>query len=110
MQIVIYDTEHFETTYALIRIFDTPQNNITIFTTVEMSILLKQMLSEKAGCYSWMIKDKRSYTFDLYKYCRRKKASHLFLNTVSYHHIFFAILCFFLRQTKSILTIHAANS
>src|SRR5215212_2295699 len=96
MNIVIYDTEHFETTYALIRILDTPQNKIAMFTTQKMEGVLKEMLAEKVHMYIWFISKKSSlrFVFKIYNYCKRKNVSYLFLNTVSYHHIYFGILCF----------------
>jgi len=112
MNIVIYDTEHFETTYALIRILDRPQNTIAIFTTQKMERVLKEMLADKADMYSWFISTKSSlrFVFRIYNYCKRNNVPYLFLNTVSYHHIYFGILCFILKKTKSILTVHNANN
>jgi glycosyltransferase involved in cell wall biosynthesis len=112
MEIVIYDTEHFETTYAIIRIFDVAKNTITIFANNETAFVLKQMLKEDAQRVNWIIKSKKDYSYaiQLYKYCNKKEVTHLFLNTVSYHHIFLGLVCLFLKKTNSILTVHAANS
>jgi hypothetical protein len=112
MNIAIYDTEHFETTYALVRTLDTPQNELYIFTTSNMESVLKQMLGEKTNKYHWVIQKKTSlrFAFHLFSCCKRKAISYLFLNTVSYHHIYFGIICFFLKKTKSVLTIHDTNN
>jgi len=112
MNIVIYDTEHFETTYTLIQILDIPQNKITVFTTVTMEPVLKEMLAENAHRYVWLTSKKSSlrFVFTIYNYCKRENVSHLFLNTVSYHHIYFGVLCFILKRTKSILTVHNTNN
>lgn len=109
---VIYDTEHFETTYALIRILDKEEIQLAIFTTSKMEFVLKEMLGDSSSRYLWNTCKKSNLWFavKLYHYCSIQKVSHLFLNTVSYHHIYFGVLCGLLRNTKSILTIHNANS
>jgi glycosyltransferase involved in cell wall biosynthesis len=112
MDIAIYDTEHFETTYALIQIFDTPENKVAIFTTRKMKLVLTEMLKERSSKYVWVICEKSNLRFatSLYRYCRSKSVTNLFLSTVSYHHIYFGVISCFLRGTTSILTIHDANN
>jgi hypothetical protein len=112
MNFVIYDTEHFETTYALIRLLENHGNKITVFTNEKTGEVVKGMLKEDAGKIAWVIRKKNNFSFvlDLYRYCKKNKTSWLFLNTVSFHHALFAALCFALKKTHTVLTIHAVNS
>ncbi|MFN2457672.1 MAG: hypothetical protein ABR502_05680 [Chitinophagaceae bacterium] len=112
MKIGIYDTEHFETTYALIRISDVPENSITLFLTAPVASILKEMLGKDAERYTWILKKGGSITYliKIFQVCIKDKLDILFLNTVSYHHLLVAFLCFFLKKTKTILTVHDANS
>lgn len=112
MNITIYDTEHFETTYTLIKILDPEINSITLFTTPEIYSVLEIMLEEKSKKIKYVIKHENNFAFifNLYKYCIKNNPTFLFLNTVSYHHLYFGVGCLILKNTKTILTIHAANN
>lgn len=108
----IYDTEHFETAYTLIKILDTGCNKITIFTTTDLAPILRKMLGNEGADYNWFFlkRNKLINSYIIYKHCRTNKIDHLFLNTVSQHHILFGILCVILKRVKTVLTIHDANS
>lgn len=112
MHLVIYDTEHFETTYALVRILDTPKHSITLFVTPVMAHVLKGLFKEDMHKYKWVIKkpNEVSFIYRLYQYCSTVKAGYLYLNTVAHHHILFGVLCILLPKTKTILTVHDVNS
>lgn len=112
MNIVFYDTEHFETTYAFVKTWDVPEHNITLFTTPEVAAVLKKMFGKDAGRYRWISKNKRNAFFirDLYRYCRVHNVSLLVLTTVAHHHLLLALLCRLLKRTPTLLTIHDADS
>ncbi|HEV7330756.1 MAG TPA: hypothetical protein VGN63_06945 [Flavisolibacter sp.] len=111
-KIVIYDTEHFETTYALIRIVDLEFNSITIFADKTTETVLRQMLGEHANKFTWVTRSKTDYTtaLALYRYCTVHNVTVLFLNTVSHHHLLIAVTSLCLKKVNVILTVHAANS
>jgi hypothetical protein len=108
----IYDTEHFETAYTLIKILDTSCNKITIFTLTDLAPILKKMMGNDGADYNWVLlkRNKLINSYIIYKHCRVNKIDHLFLNTVSQHHILFGILCVILKKARTVLTIHDANS
>ncbi|MCW3073659.1 MAG: hypothetical protein JWP69_728 [Flaviaesturariibacter sp.] len=113
MKIAVYDTEHFETTYTVLKILNTGHNTIVLFTDKKTSSILKNMLSgEDTRNIHWEIKSGSSpgFILKMYRICRREGIEILLLNTVSYHHLYFSLSCFFLNSTKSILTIHAVNN
>ena len=108
----IYDTEHFETTHALIRLLDDGNNKITIFIVADLAPALKKMVQSEGIEYEWhfLQRNKLINSFIIYRYCKRNKIDILFLNTVSQHHILFGLLCIFLKKIKTVFTIHDANS
>ncbi|MBD0295745.1 MAG: hypothetical protein ICV84_11200 [Flavisolibacter sp.] len=112
MNIVIYDTHHFETTYALLRIWDIPGNRITLFVTPEVAAPLNDLLLNDVNRFYWKIKNANNllYLEQLYRYCRNENIHLLLLSTVAYHHILFAMLCRFLPETTVVLTLHDINS
>ena len=112
MNIAIYDTEHFETTYTLTRIFDTGDIAITLFVTSDVALSLTTLLGTTHSPLNWVIFEKHnvSNTTKIYNQCTKRKIDLLLLNTVSHHHFFFGILCLLLKKTRTILTIHDANS
>ncbi len=112
MNIAIYDTEHFETTYTLIRVFADESNTVAVFTTEEMAIVLRKMLGEKNSGVNWILFSSKDVANirRIYSYCRKQRVQYLFLNTVNYHHLLFGLLALRLKPTKTIVTVHDANS
>jgi len=108
----IYDTEHFETTYTLIRLLDYGKNKITIFIAADLFPILKKMLRNEGIEHEWHLlqRNKLINSYIVYRYCKRNKIDTLFLNTVSQHHILFGFLALFLKKIKTVLTVHDANS
>lgn len=112
MKIAIYDIEHFETTYTLVRLLQPENNSITVFTTASMYPVLKDMLGSEFGQCKWVVKEDGHFSFVkmMRSYCKENGVVYIFLNTVAYHHLYFAWLCYSLPHTKSVVTVHAANS
>src|SRR5215203_1179161 len=111
MKIGIYDTEHFETCFTIVKLFDITSNTITLFATQEVAIPLRCLLGDSASRYTWIILNKKSLRngYDIYLHCKKNKIDVLLLNTVSRHHLAFGILCLFLKNVKSIVVVHDAN-
>ena len=112
MNVVIYDTEHFETVYALIRILGVDSHSITVFTNRDTADEVTSQLGKDAVRIRWVIFPSKSYfnVFRIWQHCNKYQVSHIFLNTVSYHHFFFGLLCKLCPKTVFLLTIHTANN
>ncbi|MGI8599484.1 MAG: glycosyltransferase [Chitinophagaceae bacterium] len=111
MKVAIYDTEHFETIYSLIRIWNTKDNEIHLFLPKNVEIVVRQLLKEKGeNCY-WITKNENNlkYIIQIKNYIRQNHIDFLILNTITYHHLLFAFLCKHLR-IPVLLTVHDANT
>ena len=113
MKIAIYDSEHFETTYTVIRALSFSSNQVSLFVTEEVASSLKELLSaEESLSMDWIILQRANIQNSaiIYRYCCKKGIEILWLSTVSYHHLLFGTLSLLLRKTKTVITIHDANS
>src|SRR5690348_14228140 len=114
MKIGIFETEHFEGTYPVIRLFDQLNNEITVFTYEEPYRQFRYMFPEEPKRYSWKIKsDKRSkylFILDMYREIKRKKLDLVYLNTISNNFIVYAVMVILLKKVRIILTIHNINA
>lgn len=112
MNIAIYDTDHFETTYTLFQLLNIPGNKITLFVTENVAAALKEMPGmEQVSPQQWVILPQASYrnAVTVYRVCRHRNIAALYFSTIAHHHLFFAILCRLLPKTKTLLTIHDAH-
>lgn len=113
MKIAIYDSEHFETTYTLVKAFSLAQHHLTLFVTAEVAVSLRELLTkEEASLIDWVLLERAKIknTAILYRYCRKEKVDVLWFGTISHHYLLFGVLARMLRKAKTILTIHDANS
>jgi hypothetical protein len=114
MKVAIFDTEHFEVTFAVIRFFDNGKNDITLFIYEKSYVQLQYLLKADAHKYTWIIKKEAGskYTFPLriLKEIVHKKTELLFLSTVSDNLILYALLLKLIPGTRAVLTIHNINS
>jgi len=113
MNICIYETEHFETAYSLIQLFDQPKNKITILTNQACFAQFEHLLRSELDHYNWIIEEANGTRFrrfrNLYSQLKRQKPGLLYLNTVSNNHFLFAGLLWLLPATRTILTVHDIN-
>jgi glycosyltransferase involved in cell wall biosynthesis len=113
MNIGIFETEHFEAAYPLIRLSDDGQNRITVFSYPAAQRQLDYMLKDDAGRHHWVIKkedqSRRSFIYTIYKEVKKEKIALLYLNTISDNFLFYAIMAVFLPKTRIILTVHTIN-
>ena len=56
MKVAIFDTEHFEVTFAVIRFFDNGRNDITIYIYENSFVQLEYLLKADVHKYTWVIK------------------------------------------------------
>jgi len=114
MNIGIFETEHFEGSYPVIKLFDYNSNEITVFTYEEAHKQFRYLFPGEPGRYEWKVKpDKQSkylFILDMYREIKRKKIDLVYLNTISNNFIVYALMVFFLRKVRVILTIHNINS
>jgi hypothetical protein len=114
MKTGIFETEHFEGSYPVIKLFDNGKNDITIFTYQSAWEQFKHLFPGEPEKYEWIVKPetRSKYLFirDMYREIKRKKIELVYLNTISNNFIIYALFVLLLRKTRVILTIHNINS
>jgi hypothetical protein len=112
MNVTIFETEHFEAAYPVIRLFDNGSNQISICCYPVTFRQIQHKLPQDR--YKWVVRkdneSKRRFIITLYKECRRQRTDLLYLNTVSDNFIFYAVLAMLLRKTRIIMTVHMVNN
>lgn len=113
MNIGIFETEHFEGAYPVIRLFDTPENRLTIFTDVQTHRRFKDLLQSTAGRFEWVIGNETANRFlffkKMYSAARKAKLDIVYINTISKNHLLYALMIKFLPASRAVLTIHDIN-
>jgi hypothetical protein len=113
MNIGIFDTEHFETTYTLIRLFDLPENIITIYTDTHCKQRLGEYKDFDSSKYRWHLKDSgeshAAFISRTGKHISGTKTQLMFYNTISNNHLLHALQIRNSRVPRTILTIHDVN-
>src|SRR5690349_12868760 len=114
MKVAIFETEHFEAAYPLIRLFDTGDNDITVFSYAASERQLKYMLGDRAGRYHWIQpqpgQSKISFIGAVHDEIKKQKIGLLYLNTVSDNFLFYARLVSGLPGVRVIMTVHMINN
>lgn len=114
MNIGIFETQHFEGAYPMIRIMDMPGNRLTIFVNTETYRRFSDLFAGDMDRYNWIIKPagmhNRHFVWQIYKTCKKEKIELLFLNTVDANFILYGWAAALLPAVKVILTLHDANS
>jgi glycosyltransferase involved in cell wall biosynthesis len=114
MRIGIFETDHFEGAYPIIRLFDNGQNEITIFTYEEPYRQFQFLFGEQINRYQWIVKEKEETRYHfmhrLYRETRARQIDLLYMNTISNNHLFYAWLIRRLGKTRIITTLHDINS
>jgi hypothetical protein len=114
MRIGIFDTEHFEVSYTVIRLFDNGVNQITVFTNAATFRQFEYLFGKDLHRYQWVIQgaqeSKYRFLFTMYKQVRQQRMELLYLNTISNNFIVYAGIIAGLRKTRTIVTLHAINN
>ena len=112
MVVGIQETEHFESVYPVIRLFDNGSNQLFLFVPRSTYLRLQDLLKEDCHRYSWVIQEPGESTFTfcekIFRTVKAHSISLLYLNTVSKHHLFYAWMISRLRL-EVILTVHNVN-
>jgi glycosyltransferase involved in cell wall biosynthesis len=114
MNIAIYDAEHYEGVYPLIKIFGTANNRLTIFTSSSSIDRLHEMLKGDFFKHKWIVIEPQKRSF---KYFRRvkallqvAKAEFVIFNTISTHQHFYAKLIDSVGADRCMITVHNINN
>lgn len=111
MKICIFETEHFEGAYSVIRLFDFPGNQITVITSSECFKRFEELFGNDLEWYNWIIlPNKKLKLFSkLYRSLKEIQPDIFYLNTVSNNHILYAFVLSLLKIKRVILTVHDIN-
>lgn len=114
MNVAIFETEHFEAAYPLIRLFDTGENTITVFCYPAARQQLEYMLHGSASRFEWIEpfagQNKISFIDTIYSEVKKRNIQLLYLNTVSDNFLFYARLVSRLPKVRVIMTVHMINN
>lgn len=113
MKIGIFETEHFEGAYPVIRLFDLPSNELYIFTDTKTYKRFGDLFGTSMDRYHWRILKRagsRLRTFwRFYRAVQKAKPDLLYINTISSNHLLFAGVIRLLKGTRVVLTVHDIN-
>lgn len=114
MTVGIFEIEHFEGSYPVIRLFDNGENTITIFTNRDTYRQFQFLFGDGAGRYQWVVQgeneSRHQFIVRMYREVRRRKITLLYLNTISSNFLEYACLVLMLRNTRKVITLHAVNT
>jgi hypothetical protein len=108
MEIVVYDTEHFETAQALVRLLDTGAHRIFLLVPQTLRSQLEAGGIHAGQQVIWLDlpPEKTKHASAVYRACKAHKAGLLILGTVAYRHYRMARACKKLRHIPIILGVH----
>jgi hypothetical protein len=114
MHVGIFDTEHFETVYPLLKLFQQPGNRITVFTNEPMAKVLSGMLNGQKDEVNFIIQAANEghaqFAFRMHKTIRSQPLDMLWYSTINHNFLFHALLLYRHKRMRSVLTVHAINS
>jgi hypothetical protein len=112
MKIAVFETEHFEGAFPVIRLFDAPGNELAIYTSEETQKRFNDLLQADAKRYQWMILptvSKPGFFYTLYKKLKKDKPDILYINTISNNHLLYALVLWLLPLKRVVMTVHDIN-
>jgi hypothetical protein len=113
MKVAIFETEHFEGAYPVIKLFDNGKNDITIYTIESSYKQFLFLFGKDHDRYSWVIqnKDQSKYNFlwQMYRELKKSKPSIIYMNTIANNFFLYALFVARFPRTRIIITIHAIN-
>ncbi|MBS1947509.1 MAG: hypothetical protein JST47_07050 [Bacteroidetes bacterium] len=114
MNIAIFETMHFEGSYPVIKLFDTPNNRITVFAYENCFRQFKFLFIDDLAKFDWVIKkendNKNVFILKMYREMRKRRIELLYLNTISDNYHSYSILIRALKGIRVIVTLHNINS
>jgi hypothetical protein len=113
MKTGIFEMEHFEGAYPVIRLFDMPGNQLVIFTDADTHERFADLFKQDMHRFQWEVLDntrgKWRFFNQLYKAAKKHKPDLFYLNTISNNHLFYAWVIGRLRIARVVITIHDIN-
>ena len=113
MKVGIFETQHFEGSYPVIRLFDNSINEVVVFTDPPTYKRFADLFGQSAGRYQWIILQRRFsrllFFWSLYKQVKRSKPDIFYINTISSNHLLFVLVIGLLRTPRTIVTLHDIN-
>jgi hypothetical protein len=113
MNVAIFETEHFEGAYPVIRSFDTGNNKITVFCYEKPYRQFRFLFGEDMPRYDWIVKmqgeSKNGFIYRIYKEIKKRRIELLYLNTVSNNYHSYVLLIRALKNVRTIVTLHDIN-
>jgi hypothetical protein len=112
MNVAIFETEHFEGAFPVIRLFDKPGNDITVYTSQETHKRFADLFGANMNRFNWIIlpgNSKRRFFFSLYKNLKKQNPALLYINTISSNHLLYAFVLTRLHLKRVSLTVHDIN-
>jgi hypothetical protein len=112
MKITIFETEHFEGAFPVIKLFDKPGNEITVVTSEETYKRFADLFLADTNRYKWAILPtggKFRFFYSFYKNLKRQKPDLLYINTISNNHMLYALVLSLAGVSKVVLTVHDIN-
>lgn len=113
MRTGIFETDHFEVAHTLIRLFQLPPNELTVFSYSSSRQQL-QLMPGIGQQVKWVVKEesesKAAFILKMYRQVKKEKIELLYLETVTDNFIFYAWLVKALPGVRIILTLHDINS
>src|SRR5688572_28906572 len=113
MKTGIFEMEHFEGSYPVIRLFDLPDNQLVIFTDASTYERFADLFKLNIDRFQWEILDntgtKWRFFRQLYKAARKHQLDIFYLNTISNNHVFYAWVIGLLRIARVVITVHDIN-
>ncbi len=114
MNIAIYDPEHYEGIYPLIKLLSKPQNRLTIFTSSGSIDRLHEMLKSDFFNHKWITVEPENRSLKYFKRISSlidvTRSDFVIFNTIASHHFFYAGIIQRLGPEKCLVTIHNLNN
>jgi hypothetical protein len=113
MKTGIFEMEHFEGAYPVIRLFDMPGSQLVIFTDADTYERFADLFKQDIDRFQWEVLDntrgKWQFFRQLYKAAKKHKLDIFYFNTISNNHLFYAWVIKMLRINRVVITVHDIN-
>lgn len=113
MKIGIFETEHFEGAYPVIRLFNLPGNSLFIFTNESTFAKFKDLFGESAADFTWIVLPDNLNRFAFvrrnFKAAKNHQLDLMYFNTISNNHILYALFMRSLKNVRTVMTVHDIN-
>ncbi len=113
MHIAIFETDHFEGAYPVIRAFDVNQTRITIFTYESAYRQFLFLFNGQMDRYVWIVKSqkesKNHFIWRMVKAVKEENISLIYFNTIANNYPSY-VTAMMMMKARKIVTIHDINA